>query len=128
MMTSTNTTRMRSFCYAICILILLATATMAQTGSPGIRRITLEEAKAAAAGTAAARSVAQLEVDAARYHRQAAQADYFPKLGADFLNAHYNKFMGQTVQVLNRSVGVPLFGKDWTAVALTAVQPVTQLL
>jgi outer membrane protein len=128
MITSSNTSKMRTFCYATCVVLLLASAATAQNGFPQIRRITLEEAKAAAAGSAAARNVAQLEIDAARYHRQAAQADYFPKLGADFLNLHYNKFMGQTIEVLNRNIGVPLFGKDWTAVALTAVQPVTQLL
>src|SRR5262249_48661129 len=69
-----------------------------------------------------------LGIDAARHHRQATQADYFPKLGADFVNLHYNKFMGETIQLADRNAAVPLFGKDWTAVVLTVVQPVTQLL
>jgi outer membrane protein TolC len=88
----------------------------------------LEEAKAKAAGGAAISNVALLGIDAAKYHRQATQADYFPKLSADFINLHYNKFMGQTIQLFRRDASVPLFGKDWTAVALTVVQPVTQLL
>jgi outer membrane protein TolC len=98
-----------------------------QDRSPEVRFITLDDAKGRAAG-AATSNVAQLGINAAKYHRQAAQADYFPKLNAEFLNLHYNKFMGQTIQLLRRQVGVPLFGKDWTAVSLTFTQPVTQLL
>src|SRR5262245_14583937 len=128
MMTSTNTTRIRTFCYVTCTVLVLTTAAMGQNNSSDTRHITLEEVKAKAAGTPAVSSVGQLEIDAAKYHRQAAQADYFPKLSADFLNLHYNKFMGETLQLLRRSAGLPLFGKDETAVALTVVQPVTQLL
>jgi len=87
----------------------------------------LDDAKGRAAG-AATSNVAQLGINAAKYHRQAAQADYFPKLNADFTNLHYNKFLGQTIQLFHRDVALPLFGKDWTAVALTVTQPVTQLL
>jgi outer membrane protein TolC len=108
---------------------------MAQDRSSDVRSITLEEAKAKATGGSAISNVALLGIDAAKYHRQAAQADYFPKLSADFLNLHYNKFMGETVQVIERHTrqpifgfGIPLFGKDETAVALTVIQPVTQLL
>jgi outer membrane protein TolC len=107
---------------------LLTTGALAQETSPEVRRITLDEAKSKAAGTAAISNVAKLEIDAAKYHRQAAQADYFPKLSAEFLNLHYNKFMGQTIQLFRREAAVPLFGKDETAVALTFIQPVTQLL
>jgi len=107
---------------------------MAQAPSSEVRHITLTEAKSKAAG-AATSNVGRLAMDAAKYHRRAAQADFFPKLGADFVNLHYNKFMGETVELVSRRTGqtlvgkdVPLFGKDWTAVALTAIQPVTQLL
>jgi outer membrane protein TolC len=97
--------------------------------SQEVRSITLEEAKAkAAAGGTAISNVALLGIDAARYHRQAVQADYFPKLGADFINLHYNKFLGQTIQLFRRDASLPLVGKDQTAVVLTLVQPVTQLL
>jgi outer membrane protein TolC len=108
---------------------------MGQDRSPDVRSITLEEAKAKAAGGTAISKVASLGIDAAKYHRQATQADYFPKLSADFLNLHYNKFMGEKVQLVNRRTGepilgfgVPLLGKNETAVALTVIQPVTQLL
>jgi outer membrane protein len=126
---SRNTTPIRTFSYAGCAVLLLAWGMMAaaQDKPPEVRHVSLEEVKAKAAGAAVSK-VGQLEINAAKYHRQAAQADYFPKLSADFLNLHYNKFMGQTIQLLRRQAGVPLFGKDETAVALTVIQPVTQLL
>jgi outer membrane protein TolC len=99
----------------------------AQDKPPEVRHISLEEVKSKASGAAVSK-VGQLEINAAKYHRQAAQADYFPKLNADFINLHYNKFLGQTIQIFHREASVPLFGKDWTAVALTVAQPVTQLL
>ena len=110
-----------------CGALLLSTQGIGQDRSPDVRFITLDEVKGRAAG-AAASNVAQLGIDAAKYHRQAAQADYFPKLNADFLNLHYNKFMGQTIQLFRREAALPLFGKDETMVALTVTQPVTQLL
>ncbi len=75
----------------------------------------------------------QLGVEAAKQHRLAATADYFPKIGTTFLNLHFNKFMGQQFTVTgprgNTIVGaVPLLGKDLTLVTVTAVQPVTPLL
>jgi outer membrane protein len=121
-------TVVRTTCYVTFTTLLLAVGAMAQETSPEVRRITLDEAKTKAAGTAAISNVAQLQINAAKYHRQAAQADYFPKLSAEFLNLHYNKFMGQTIQLFRRQAAVPLFGKDETAVALTFIQPVTQLL
>jgi len=124
-----TTTVIRILCCAICGVILLTNQGLGQGSASEVRQITLEEAKAkAATGGAAISKVGLLGIDAAKYHRQAAQADYFPKLSADFLNLHYNKFMGQTIQIFRREASVPLFGKDWTAVALTVVQPVTQLL
>jgi len=117
----------RTFRNLTCGALLLSTQGMGQDRSPDVRFITLDEVKGRAAG-AAASNVAQLGIDAAKYHRQAAQADYFPKLNADFLNLHYNKFMGQTIQLFRRQAALPLFGKDETIVALTVTQPVTQLL
>jgi hypothetical protein len=111
----------------ICAVILFAPEAQAQNKVSEVRRITLDEAKAKAAEAAVAK-IGQLSIDAARYHRRAAQADYFPKLNAEFLNLHYNKFMGQTIQLFRREAAVPLLGKDETTVALTFVQPVTQLL
>ncbi len=95
-----------------------------------VRRITLEEATERAIKTAAGSqgaNLAQLSVDAARYHRLAAQADYFPKVGATFANVHFNKFMGEQVQLANRTLAVPLMNKDQTLFAVTVTQPVTPL-
>src|SRR5262249_46603910 len=96
-------------------------------------RITLEEAQARAA-TFQTLILAGASVDAARYHRQAAQADYFPKVGAYLVNLHYNKFMGDTIQLFRRGViiptvsrAVPLFDKDQTFVGPTVTQPLTPL-
>ena len=117
----------RTLCNLTCTALLLTTPGMGQDRSPDARFITLDEAKGRAAG-AATSNIAQLGINAAKYHRQAAQADYFPKLNAEFLNLHYNKFMGQAIQLFRRNASLPLFGKDETAVVLTFTQPVTQLL
>jgi outer membrane protein len=128
-----NSAAVRSFCCLVFIVLFLTPRAMAQDASPEVQHITLTEAKSKAAA-AATSNVGRLTLDAAKYHRRAAYADYFPKLSADFMNLHYNKFMGNTIQLISRTgqtlLGrdVPLFGKDETAVALTAIQPVTQLL
>src|SRR5215831_16292467 len=91
------------------------------------RRISLDEAQAQAA-LATEAHLAQLGVDAAKYHRQAAEADYLPKIDATMFNVHYNKFMGQSFQLFNRSGAVPILGKNETLTAFTVTQPVTPLL
>jgi outer membrane protein TolC len=103
-------------------VLLLSGGLAAQQGR--VQRITLNEAKAKA-GALKAADLAQLSIDAAKYHRQAAQADYFPKIDATFANLHFNKFLGQTVQLFRRSADLPLFQKDQTIVAFTLTQPVT---
>src|SRR5262245_25342236 len=77
----------------------------------GVRRLTLEEAQARAAGTQI-RDLARLGADAARYHREAVRADYFPKIDSTFVNLHFNKFMGDTFQLLRRNIAAPLLNKD----------------
>src|SRR5215470_19852109 len=106
-----NTAGVRSFCCLVCIALFLTPRAMAQDASPEVRHITLTEAKSKAAG-AATSNVGRLTIDAAKYHRRAAQADYFPKLSADFMNLHYNKFLGQTIQLVDRRSGQSLFGRD----------------
>jgi outer membrane protein TolC len=113
-------------CIAFAVLLLITDAA-AQDNSSGARLITLDEAQAQAVATTV-KNLGRLGMDAAKYHRQAVQADFFPKLDASFLNLHYNKFMGQTLQLFRRDAALPLFGKDETVVALTLAQPVTQLL
>ncbi len=120
---------------AWCVLLSASTAVAQKktTSELVAVRITLEEAQAkAVAGKVA--ELAWLNVDAARYHRQAAQADYFPKIGATFANVHFNKFMGSTFQLFPRGIifptlarAVPLLNKDQTVVAVTVAQPVTPL-
>src|SRR5262245_60301735 len=109
---------------ALAVVVLLSTnATEAQSTG---KRITLTEAQARAAETPQARA-ARLSVDAAKYHRQAVAADYFPKIDSTFANVHFNKFMGEIIQVARRELAVPLLNKDQTIVAFTATQPITPL-
>jgi len=122
-----NTMIVRMLCFIAFAGLLLVTEARAQDTAPGVRLITLDDAQAQAAASAM-KNLARLTIDAAKYHRQAVQADYFPKVDASFLNLHYNKFLGQQIQLFRRDAELPLFGKDETAVALTVVQPVTQLL
>ena len=122
-----NTIIVRTLCFIAFAGLLLITEAPAQVTSPGVRRITLDDAQAQAAASTM-KNLARLGIDAAKYHRQAVQADYFPKLDASFLNLHFNKFLGQQIQVFRRDKEVPLFGKDETAIVFTVIQPVTQLL
>jgi len=122
-----NTMIVRMLCFIAFAGLLLITQARAQDTAPGVRLITLDDAQAQAAASAM-KNLARLTIDAAKYHRQAVQADYFPKLEAAFLNLHFNKLMGQQIQLFRRDAELPLFGKDETAVALTVIQPVTQLL
>jgi outer membrane protein TolC len=99
------------------------------------RRITLEEAQQIAGqATNIAARLGQLGVDAAREHRLAAAADYFPKTGLTFSNLHFNKFMGEQITIVRpllgvtNVVGVPLVGQDQTLLAVNVIQPVTPLL
>jgi outer membrane protein TolC len=106
----------------------------AAPGTDGVRRFTLEEAKAQAASAINPLvRLGQLSVEAAKQHRQGVQADYFPKIGLTVSNFHFNKFMGQEITVQCPIVGgaatfgVPLFSKDQTLFAATATQPITPL-
>lgn len=105
--------------------IFLFTQTLASE-SPNLQRITLEKAQALAAAAKVA-SLGQLGIDAARYHREAVQADYFPQISATFTNLHFNKFMGQSIALARRNAQLPLLEKDQTIAAFTLTQPVTPL-
>jgi len=91
------------------------------------RRITLSEAQSRAKSSELA-EVARLTVDAAKYHRQAVQADYLPKVEGFFTNVHANKFLGQEIQLARRQAELPLIGKNFTIAEVTVVQPITPLL
>jgi len=122
-----NTKIIRTLCLIAFAGVLPITEAVAQDTSPGVRLITLDDAQGQAA-VATMKSLGRLGIDAAKYHRQAVRADYFPKVDASFLNLHYNKFMGARLQLFRRDASLPLFGKDETAVVFTVIQPVTPLL
>jgi outer membrane protein TolC len=110
-----------------------STSTAVAGTTSGALRITLEEAQARAVANHAL-ILAEAGADAAHYHRKAAQSDYFPKVGAYLVNIHYNKFMGDTIQLFRRGIifptvtrAVPLFDKDQTFVGPTVTQPLTPL-
>ncbi len=101
------------------------TSAPAQAAGPQV--LTLQDAQARAAAASKAAELAKLNATAARYHRQAAQADYFPKIGSTFFNLHFNKFMGQRIPVAGRTFSLPLLNKDASLFAVTVTQPVTPL-
>jgi outer membrane protein TolC len=98
----------------------------------GPRRISLDEAQqqAVAANNPLLR-LAALSVEAAKQHRLGVQSDFFPKISSTFANLHFNKFLGQVFEVHRpngtATFAVPLFNKDETMVAPTAMQPLTPL-
>jgi outer membrane protein TolC len=100
----------------------------------GATIITLEEAqlKAAATGGNPMVRLGQLQVEVARQTRLGTMSTFFPQVGSTFSNFHFNKFMGQELQVTGplgntRSFGLPLVGKDQTLAAATVTQPITPL-
>jgi outer membrane protein TolC len=107
----------------------------AAAGSEGIRRITLEQVKHSLNPVASpVARLGQLSVEAAREHRLGVEADYFPKLGASFLNLHYTDFLGQVITIRRPLLGtvvqapVPLLSQNQTIAFMTLTQPVTPLL
>jgi outer membrane protein TolC len=98
-------------------------------GATGARRITLEEAQQQA-GSASSNPLVrlgQLQVEVARQNRLGSFSAFFPQIGSTFENFHFNKFMGQQIEVANRSLGLPLAGQNQTFLSVTATQPLTPL-
>ena len=105
------------------------------TSSVGtVRRITLEEAQQAAAGQNPMVRLGRLQVEAAKQNRKVFEASYYPQVSGTFLNLHFNKFMGEEIQIrrpllgVTNTIGAPLLGKDSTLAAFTLIQPLTPLL
>lgn len=99
------------------------------------RLITLEEAQQQATGAQNPMArLGALQVEAAKQNRQVFEAQYFPQISATFANLHFNKFMGDQIEVRRRLLGtttqvaVPLLTKDETVVAFNVIQPLTPLL
>jgi outer membrane protein TolC len=97
-------------------------------------RITLDEAQQKAAGSSSPLvRLGELQVEAARQHRLGVEALYFPNLGSQFDNLHFNKRPGEVFALQGplgnqRQVAVNIFNKNQTVVNLSAVQPVTPLI
>jgi outer membrane protein TolC len=115
-------------------VVFHAAASEPVVASTGARLITLQEVQQKAAPTDSNPMVrlGQLQVDVARQTRLGTMSSFFPQIGSSFANMHFNKFMGQLLQVTGplgntRTLGVPLTGKDQTLVAVTATQPITPL-
>jgi hypothetical protein len=105
-------------------------------GRNRVRRVTLQQVKQQSANrvTSPASRLSQLSVEAAKQHRLAVQADYFPKFGDTFVNLHYTEFLGQLITVRRAlasspvQVPVPIFSQNQTIAMLTFTQPITPLL
>jgi outer membrane protein len=95
-----------------------------------VRRITLEEAQQLAGGASNPLvRLAALQVRVAKEHRLGVQSMYFPNIGGQLENLHFNKNTGPvlTLDRLGRTVPVDIIGKNQTAFNFSAVQPVTPL-
>lgn len=121
-------------CRVATVLLFLTSGAVAQEAVPeaspqaaAVVRIGLPDAQARAVLASKAKELAALNLKAAKEHRQAVQADYFPKISSTFLNLQFNKFMGYQISVFSRSRGLPLLTEDSTTVAVTVTQPVTPL-
>jgi outer membrane protein TolC len=95
-----------------------------------MRHITLDEAQqlARGAGNPLVR-LAALQVRVAKEHRLGVQSLYFPNIGGQFENLHFNKNTGPVLTLgrLGAIVPVNIIGRDQTAFNFSAVQPITPL-
>src|SRR5262249_1598075 len=120
-----KTTKAISTLFLAAVTFLLIGGTVTGQSESNAQRITLTEAQAQAVGKTG--NLAQLGIDAAKFHRKAAQADYLPHVASTFANLHFNKFMGVRIVTASGTAELPLADKDQTIVAVTVTQPVTPL-
>ena len=95
-----------------------------------VRRITLDEAQQLAGGASNPLvRLAELQVRVAKEHRLGVQSLYFPNIGGQLENLHFNKNTGPvlTLDRLGKTVPVDIIGKNQTAYNFSAVQPLTPL-
>jgi outer membrane protein TolC len=105
-------------------------ATNAGDAPLAVRRVTLEEAQQMAGGASNPLvRLGQLQVEIAKQHRLGVQSMYFPNVGGQLENLHFNKNTGPllTFDRLQRTVAVDIINKNQTAYNFSAVQPVTPL-
>jgi len=109
--------------------IMLA-GTALTPGPDGVCRLTLVEAQQAAAGPGNPLvRLGQLSVEAAKEHRQGVQGLYYPNVGVQLENLHFNKQTGQVLSAprLGLSIPVNIFAKNNTVFNGMVAQPVTPL-
>jgi outer membrane protein len=97
---------------------------------PEVRRITLDEAQQMAGGASNPLvRLAALQVRVAKEHRLGVQSMYFPNIGGQVENLHFNKNTGPvlTLDRLGVTVPVNIIGKNQTAFNFSAVQPITPI-
>jgi hypothetical protein len=97
---------------------------------PVVRHITLDEAQQMAGGASNPLArLAALQVRAAKEHRLGVQSMYFPNIGGQLENLHFNKNTGPVLTLDRLGVAVPvdIIGKNQTAFNFSAIQPVTSL-
>ena len=97
---------------------------------PEVRRITLDEAQQMATGSSNPLvRLAALQVRAAKEHRLGVQSEYFPNIGGQLENLHFNKNTGPVLTLDRLGVAVPvdIIGTNQTAFNFSAGQPVTPL-
>jgi outer membrane protein TolC len=101
----------------------------------GPRRVNLQQVQQQSANRLAGSLayMSHLSVEAAKEHRLAVEADYFPKFSATFVNLHTTDFLGQILKIRHpfsgdlTTVPVQLVNQNTTIAALTMVQPITPL-
>jgi outer membrane protein TolC len=102
----------------------------ASIAPPEVRRITLDEAQQMAGGASNPLvRIAALQVRAAKEHRLGVQSMYFPNIGGQLENLHFNKNTGPVLTLDRLGVAVPIdiIAKNQTAFNFSAIQPVTPL-
>ena len=97
---------------------------------PEVRRLTLDDAQQLAGGASNPLvRLAALQIRVAKEHRLGVQSLYFPNIGGQLENLHFNKNTGPVLAFDRLGVVVPvnIIGKNQTAFNFSAVQPVTPL-
>jgi hypothetical protein len=97
---------------------------------PGVCCISLDEAKQRALANSRLRSLACMNIQAKQEAVFVMEADYYPKLFANFTGLHFDEPLGKVLvpRLPLPSVAVNVFNQDFGMTSLTAVQPITALL
>jgi outer membrane protein TolC len=107
-----------------------AGSSLLATDGPVVYRVSLEEAKQRALANSRLRSLAYMNFQAKQEGVYVMEADYYPKLLANFTGFHFDLPLGKVLvpRPPLPSVAVNVFDQDFGMASLTAVQPITALL